>query len=49
MVAHPFLRATGVVQAGPARWRAVLDPDWFGSAAPHGGHLAASLLPRPLR
>ena len=42
--AHPFERATAVVAAGPSRWRAQLDPDWFGSVAPHGGHLAAQLL-----
>jgi acyl-CoA thioesterase len=44
VVAHPFTRATAVTPVGPARWRATLDPDWFGSAAPHGGHLAAQLL-----
>jgi acyl-CoA thioesterase len=42
--AHPFERATAVVAEGPGRWRAQLDPDWFGSVAPHGGHLAAQLL-----
>jgi acyl-CoA thioesterase len=42
--AHPFARATAVLAAGPGRWRAQLDPDWFGSVAPHGGHLAAQLL-----
>jgi acyl-CoA thioesterase len=41
---HPFARATAVMAAGPSRWRAQLDPDWFGSVAPHGGHLAAQLL-----
>ena len=42
--AHPFERATAVSADGPGRWQAVLDPDWFGSLAPHGGHLAAQLL-----
>ena len=42
--AHPFEQATAVSADGPGRWQAVLDPDWFGSLAPHGGHLAAQLL-----
>jgi acyl-CoA thioesterase len=41
---HPFDAATAVAAVGPDRWRTRLDPDWFGTAAPHGGHLAAQLL-----
>ncbi len=43
-VSHPFELATAVTPSGPARWRAPLDAAWFGSAAPHGGHLTAQLL-----
>jgi acyl-coenzyme A thioesterase PaaI-like protein len=43
-MAHPFVRATEVVAEGSSRWTAQLDPDWFGSVAPHGGHLAAQVL-----
>lgn len=43
-VTHPFEAATAVWPDGPGRWRTRLDPEWFGSAAPHGGHLAAQLL-----
>jgi acyl-CoA thioesterase len=43
-VTHPFEVATAVWPDGPSRWRTPLDADWFGSAAPHGGHLAAQLL-----
>jgi enoyl-CoA hydratase/carnithine racemase len=51
---HPFDAATAVLAAGPARWRAPLDRDWFGTAAPgtaapHGGHLAAQLLAAMIR
>src|SRR5581483_11486803 len=39
-----FDEATAVVADGPRRWRSPLDPDWFGSVSPHGGHVAAQLL-----
>ncbi len=43
-VIHPFEAATAVTPDGPSRWRTPLDAAWFGSAAPHGGHLAAQVL-----
>lgn len=43
-VAHPFDAATAVALVGDSRWRTELDPAWFGSVAPHGGHLAAQVL-----
>jgi len=39
-----FDDATAVESAGDHLWRSPLNPDWFGSRSPHGGHVAAQLL-----
>src|SRR5437764_3500008 len=44
MSVHPFDAATGVSAVAEHRWRARLDPAWFGDVGPHGGHVAAQLL-----
>jgi acyl-CoA thioesterase len=39
-----FDEATAVEPAGEHLWTSPLNPDWFGSRSPHGGHVAAQLL-----